>query len=283
MNVYQVITDRILQSLAEGCVPWRKPWRTAAPMNLVSSKEYRGINVIILQASRFESSYWLTFNQARALGGSVCKGERGTPIVFWKREEDGDEKGEPEERFVLRYFTVFNVAQCQGIKAPPAAPRPAFDPIAACERIVSGFEGRPRIEHGGAMACYIPALDEIRMPAHEAFSTSPEYYSTLFHELIHSTGAQHRLARKGILDRAGFASHSYSFEELVAECGAAFLCAEAGIVNSTIDNSAAYLASWAKKLKSEPRWLVHAAGQAAKAADLVLGRQARADVSAEAA
>lgn len=283
MNVYQVITDRILQSLAQGVVAWRKPWRTTTPMNLVSGKEYRGINVIMLHTSSFESPYWLTFNQARTLGGTVCKGERGTPIVFWRRDEERDEKGEPEERFVLRYFTVFNIAQCQGVKAPTVEPRPAFDPIAACERIVAGFAGRPRIEHGGAVACYVPALDNVRMPSREAFSSSPEYYSTLFHELTHATGAAHRLARKGILDRAGFASHAYSFEELIAECGAAFLCAEAGIVNATLDNSAAYIASWSKKLRTEPRWLVHAAGQAARAADLVLGRLARTDANAEAA
>jgi antirestriction protein ArdC len=282
MNVYQVITDRILQALAEGVVPWRKPWRTTAPMNLVSRKEYRGINVIMLQATRYESPWWLTFNQARALKGTVCKGERGTPIVFWKRQEERDERGEPEERFVLRYFTVFNIEQCAGIKPPPVAPRPAFDPIAACERIVTGFEGRPRIEHGGAVACYIPAIDEVRMPARESFTSSPEYYSCLFHELVHSTGAQHRLARAGILDRTGFGSHAYSFEELVAECGSAFLCAEAGIVNATLDNSAAYIASWSKALKREPTWLVRAAGHAAKAADLVLGRQ-RAQANAEAA
>jgi antirestriction protein ArdC len=121
------------------------------------------------------------------------------------------------------------------------------------------------------------------MPAREAFNSVPEYYSTLFHELTHSTGAAHRLARKGVVDPIRFSSHDYSFEELVAECGAAFLCANAGIDNRTLDNSAAYIASWGRKLRSEPRWIVEAAGQAAKAADLILGKQARATVEAEAA
>ena len=290
MNVYQVITDRILQSLSQGVVPWRKPWVTATPKNLVSRKEYRGINVLLLGASSFESSYWLTFNQARSLGGTVKKGERGTPVVFWKpiegrsgsasHDQDGEER---DRRFILRYFTVFNVAQCEGIQAPAVASRPAFDPIEECERLARGFANGPRVEHGGSGACYLPALDLVRMPRGEAFSSSPEYYSTLFHELVHSTGAAHRLARKGVVDRTGFASHAYSQEELVAECGAAFLCAEAGISTATLDNSAAYIASWGTKLRSEPRWIVQAAGQAAKAADLILGRNMRVEANTEAA
>jgi antirestriction protein ArdC len=284
MNVYQVITDRILQSLADGVVPWRKPWGTATPKNLVSGREYRGVNVFLLGAAPFESPWWLTFNQARSLGGTVMKGERGTPVVFWKPIEQGSMATRPEEDgaerdrwFVLRYFTVFNVAQCQGIEAPPSVAERAFDSIEQCERIVAGFEGRPRIVLGGSGACYVPALDEVRMPVREAFSSPPEYYSTLFHELSHSTGAAHRLARKGVIDRARFGSHDYSQEELVAECGAAFLCAEAGIENRTLDNSAAYIASWSKVLKSEPRWIVHAAAQAAKAADLILGRASKSE------
>jgi antirestriction protein ArdC len=121
------------------------------------------------------------------------------------------------------------------------------------------------------------------MPPRASFTSPAEFYSTLFHELVHSTGSAGRLNRKGITDRSDFGGHAYSFEELVAECGSAFLCAEGGIANSTLDNSAAYIATWAKALKSEPRWIVHAAGQAAKAADLVLGRQARTETSAEAA
>jgi antirestriction protein ArdC len=283
MNVYQVVTDRILESLSSGVVTWRKPWVTATPKNLVSGKDYRGVNVLLLGASSFESSYWLTFNQARILGGTVKKGERGTPVVFWKISEDKDDHDEPEKRFVLRYFTVFNVAQCQGIQTPPVIDSRAFDPIERCERIVAGFAKGPRVEHGGSSACYLPALDLIKMPRREAFTSSPEYYSTLFHELIHSTGAAHRLARKGVADRTGFASHAYSQEELIAECGAAFLCAEAGISNRTLDNSAAYIASWAKVLKSDPRLVVHAAAQAGKAADLIQGKDARAEANAEAA
>jgi antirestriction protein ArdC len=286
MNVYEIITDRIVESLRKNVVPWRKPWVTQAPKNLISGKNYRGVNVLLLGSAPHQSPWWLTFNQARDLGGSVKKGERGTPVVFWKISEKKDARGKIEKSFILRYYTVFNVAQCESVQAPPSIPRPAFNPIEECERIVSGFEGRPQIEHGGGMACYVPALDRIQIPAREAFSSAPEYYSTLFHELTHSTGAASRLNRKTVTDPSSFASHAYSFEELIAECGAAFLCANGGISSATLDNSAAYIASWAKKLRSEPKWIVNASAQAAKAADLVLGKLASAsteEASAEAA
>ena len=285
MNVYQVITDRILSSLSSGVVPWRCPWRTEIPKNLVSGKDYRGVNVLLLQASPFESPYWLTFNQAKDLGGSVKKGERGAPVIFWKISKDEDDRGSIEKSFVLRHYTVFNVAQVEGIVAPPTSSPKAFDSIEECESVVRAYRDPPRIEHGGGSACYVPPLDRVQLPPRPAFHSVPEYYSTLFHELAHSTGAAHRLARKGVVDPVRFASHDYSFEELVAECGAAFLCAQAGIENRTLDNSAAYIASWARKLRAEPRWIVEAAGQAAKAADLVLGKASKSneDSSAQAA
>jgi antirestriction protein ArdC len=286
MNVYEIITDRIVDSLSKGVIPWRKPWVTQSPKNLISGKDYRGVNVLLLGSAPYESPWWLTFNQSRDLGGTVKKGERGTPVIFWKVYGKETEGGDSEDRrFVLRYYTLFNIAQTQGVQAPPAAPRPAFNPIEECERIVSGFEGRPTIEHGGSQAFYAPSLDRIQVPARETFSSAPEYYSTLFHELTHSTGSANRLARKAVMDPNSFASHEYSFEELIAECGAAFLCAHGGISTATLDNSAAYIASWAKKLRSEPKWIVNASAQAAKAADLVLGKVARTNVetSAEAA
>jgi antirestriction protein ArdC len=272
MNVYAVVTDRILEALVKGVVPWRKPWRAEPPKNLVSGREYRGVNVLLLQTQPFESPYWLTFNQARDLRGNVKRGERGTPIVFWRITKRDDGNGKVSKNFVLRYFTVFNVAQCDGIEAPPAVERVAFNPIETCEEIVASYFIPPSIVHGGSQACYVPSEDEVRIPPRERFVSPEEYYLTLFHELCHSTGAVHRLARKGVVDAARFATHDYSFEELIAECGSAFLAAHAGISPATLENSAAYIASWAQKLRSEPRWIVEAAAHASKAADLVLGR-----------
>ena len=274
MNVYEIVTARILEALSAGVVPWRKPWRTEAPKNLVSGKDYRGVNVLLLQSQPFESPYWLTFNQAKTLGGAVKRGQRGTPIVFWKITDEKDRAGKITKGFLLRYFTVFNVAQTEGIEVPETVERPAFDAIEECEKVIASYVDPPRIEHGGGRACYAPSEDRVRMPARESFTSPEEYYSTLFHELAHSTGASHRLARKGVVDPSRFATHDYSFEELVAECGSAFLAAHTGIAPTTLENSAAYIASWSKKIRSEPRWIVEAASQAAKAADLIRGKAA---------
>lgn len=272
MNVYQIVTERILEALAKGVVPWRKPWRTETPKNLISGRDYRGVNIFLLSAQPFESPYWLTFKQAKELGGTVRRGERGTPIVFWKITEDEDSNGKVSKGFLLRYFTVFNVAQTEGIEAPPTAERSAFNPIEACEKVVASYKDPPSILQMGQQAAYLPSLDRIWIPKPEQFTSPEEYYSTLFHELAHSTGAPHRLNRKGVADPSRFASHTYSFEELVAECTSAFLATHAGIAPATLANSAAYIASWASKLKSEPRWIVDASAQAAKAADLILGK-----------
>lgn len=274
MNVFEIVTARIIEALARGTAPWRKCWGVERPRNLVTGREYRGVNVLLLQSGAFESAHWLTFKQAKDLGGTVKRGERGTPIVFWKVTENEKKDGTTSKAFVLRYFTVFNVEQTEGIEIPGPNTFNLLDPIEECERIVEGYANPPRIDHGGGAAFYMPAQDRIQVPGRKMFSSVPEYYSTLFHELIHSTGAAHRLARKGVVDGARFSSHDYSFEELVAECGAAFLCAEGGISPSTIENSAAYLGSWMEKLRDEPRWIVEAAGHASRAADLVLGRVA---------
>ncbi len=199
------------------------------------------------------------------------KGEKGRLVVLWRwltNDETGDEFP------MLRHYTVFNVVQCEGITVPETPARP-FAPIEAAERIVANLPANhARVGHGLSAACYVPDPDEIRMPMRGAFRTEEEYYCTLFHELTHSTGHESRLARKGIVDRARFASHAYSEEELVGEMGASFLCHASGILPATIENSAAYLRSWVKVLNGDSRLVVRAAGAAQKAADWLLNRQA---------
>lgn len=272
-QVYESVTVRILECLDKGVVPWRKPWGVAAPRNLSSGHVYRGVNQILLSCAAFSSPYWVTFKQARMLGGSVKRGERGTPIVFWKVYENEKRNGEIDKRFVLRHFTVFNAEQTQGIYIPKLEAPKAVDPIEDCEKIVTSFKDSPSIEHGGNRACYVPSLDQIHLPSRTAFSSAEEYYSTLFHEFVHATGASKRLGRKGVVDVKSFSSHEYSYEELIAECGSAFLCAHAGIAPKTLDNSASYIAHWASALKNDPKWIVQAASAAAKASDFILGKQ----------
>lgn len=273
MNVYEIVTDRILDSLKAGVVPWRKPWSCSAPKNIVSGHDYRGINVLLLQSTPFLSPFWMTYRQAKALGGAVKRGVRGTPIVYWNVRET-EEEGKKRDRAFLRYFTVFNLEQCEGIEAPALSVRPSFNPIEECEKVLTTYRNGPRVAHGGDRAFYLPAHDLVQLPPQGSFDRTEEYYSTLFHELVHSSGAAHRLARKALLDGVKFASHAYSKEELVAEIGAAFLCAHTGIAPQTCENSHAYISFWMSALIGDSRMVIEAASHAAKAADLILDRAA---------
>jgi len=213
----------------------------------------------------------------------VRQGETGLPVVYWKfgtREvQDGDEI--IEKRSVLcRYYTVFNAEQCEDLRVRPAAPaedQPQIGPIEACEQVVSGWNARPVIHHHGDAASYNKLTDAVQMPTRSCFDGAEEYYSTLFHELVHSTGHPERLNRSTLTDFERFGDEIYSREELVAEMGAAFLAGYCGIENRTINNSVAYLASWLEALKNDSRMVLIAAGQAQKAADLILSRPARND------
>jgi antirestriction protein ArdC len=275
-SVYEIVTSRILAELEKGQVPWRKPWRTLPPANLVSKKPYRGINVFLLALTGDGSQYWLTYRQAQALGGNVRKGEHGTKIVFWKfdKYETETADGEAEERksAFLRYYTVFNLEQTEGLKALLALP-PAR-PIESAEAIAQGMPNPPAFEQD-SQAAYIPSRDTVTMPSRTAFESQAEYYSTLFHELTHSTGHAKRLARERFDTPQKFGSESYSREELIAEMGSAMLCGVAGIEQSTLANSAAYLKSWIARLKADSKLVVSAASAAQKAADYIRGESAK--------
>ncbi len=283
-SVYEIVTERLLEKLEQGTVPWHKPWAAGgAPRNLISGKEYRGVNVFLLGCQGFTSPYWLTFKQARSLGGSVRKGERATPVVFWKwieRASEDPETGETETQKIplVRYFSVFNVEQCDGISharlvVEPDEPEP-FNPIESAEAIVSGYPKPPAIAHDGrASAFYRPATDSIHMPTQETFDSEAAYYGTLFHEIGHSTGCEKRLARPGVTNRIRYGSHEYSLEELCAEMSAAVLLAEAGIDSEgLVDNSAAYISSWVKALRNDKKLVVFAGAQAQRAVDHILDR-----------
>jgi antirestriction protein ArdC len=280
MNVYEVINTRIIELLAQGTVPWRKTWNATSnqPKNLISKKDYRGVNVFLLACMPYSSPYWLTFKQAQDKGGFVRKGEKSTPVVFWKWLDRNDANVEDGEAItgngkipMLRYYSVFNLEQVEGIEPPPATEViHSFTPIERAEQIIDGMPYRPEIKHGGNSASYSPKWDRVKMPDPTAFESPEEYYSTLLHELTHSTGHASRVGRKGILEPSYFGSHEYSKEELVAEMGATFLCANAGIEQRIIENSAAYIQGWLRNLRNDKTLLVHAAAQAQKACDYIL-------------
>jgi antirestriction protein ArdC len=271
-SVYEIITNQILADLEKGEVPWRKPWHSLPPANLISKKPYRGINVFLLGFAGYGSQFWLTFNQAKQLGGNIRKGQHGTKVIFWKckTRETESADGEIEERrsAFLRYYTVFNLEQTEGLSALLTLP-PAF-PIESAEEIVKAMPNPPAFEQD-SRAAYIPSKDTVTMPSRMAFQSQAEYYSTLFHELAHSTGHAKRLGREGIEKIQPFGSEDYSKEELVAEMGSAMLCGVAGIEQATIGNSAAYLRGWINRLKADSRLVIAAARAAQEAADYIRG------------
>lgn len=280
-DLYQTVTDQIIDAMQRGVIPWKKPWKATGgcPRN-IRGRRYRGINALLLAmhsaVSNWTHPVYLTFSQTKELGGTVRKGERSAMVVLWKTSVPEKYAANPqacpadERKWLLRYYRVFNVAQVDGL--PPQALPEIIDnglsTIEACEEIVANMPKRPLIRESGQGAFYSPDADEVFMPPLRAFDSAEAYHSTLFHELTHATGHDTRLARPDAF--AGrFGSEPYAKEELVAELGAAFLCARAGIAPATLDDSAAYLANWIKKLREDKRLIITAASAAQRAADFI--------------
>jgi antirestriction protein ArdC len=288
-DIYEQVTSRIITQLEQGVIPWKSPYFSTIgfPKNFNSGKEYRGINIFLLGSLRFTSPYFLTFMQAKERGGNVRKGERGSLVVkygTYTKEGEGEavassETNEGERRY-LKAYTVFNAAQIEGIEFPTEAPAalPVSNECNRAREIIAGMPHAPAIKEGAAIPCYRPSTDSVHMPERGFFVSEEAYYSTLFHELSHATGHASRLARKSLMENKGMDSTAaearkvYAEEELVAEMGASFLNAHAGIIDAEFENSAAYLQGWIDALKSKDAkgWIIRAASQAQKAADYIL-------------
>ena len=275
--IYEVVTQKIIDLLKAGVVPWEIPWRTAnvMPQNLVTQRPYSGINFWLLLCRKDSLPFYLTFEQAKSLGGTIRKGEKSIMVVFWKllkyQDKDKEEKVTP----FLRYYHVFNISQIDGIDAKKIPITEAFDhdfnPISAADAIIQKWIDCPKIKWGEDYAHYAPFLDTVCMPDPRTFFHDEQCYSILFHELVHSTGHSSRLGRHEKLSDHQFGSRDYSQEELVAEMGAAYLCGITGIEQETIQNNAAYIKSWISTFKNDPKVLIMAAAQAQKAVDYILG------------
>src|SRR6185436_5795076 len=190
-DVYQIVTNKIIEQLEKGCVPWKRPWTSAGlPQNLITRKPYRGINVMLLASCNYSQNFFLTFKQAKDLGGKIKKGAKTQIVIYWKKEEKADtEGGEKKVKSILRYYLVYNISQCEGL---PEDKLPHVDmqnqPILNCEEIVNGMPQCPAIQQVEDTAYYHPIHDYVNMPPMKNFLHSEAYYSTLYHELVHSTG-----------------------------------------------------------------------------------------------
>ena len=267
MGVYEMVTQKVIDQLEKGVIPWRRPWVNGIAVNWMTQKPYRGINAFLLDPGEYA-----TFNQITKAGGKVKKGEKSHMVVFWKWIEKEDENGEIENIPLLRYYRVFEInTQVEGLKSKRTIETYDHDPIDKCEEIIRGYKDAPSFSWKSGEAFYDPMKDHINVPPMKDFKIVDEYYSTMFHEMVHSTGHEKRLARDEVVRTHKFGSEEYSKEELVAEMGAAMLCGVSEIDNNTIENSASYIQSWLRVLKEDKRMVVLAAAKAQKAVDYILG------------
>jgi antirestriction protein ArdC len=274
-DMYGIINNMIIEKLQNGRMPWKQTWNNYGPArNYVSKKAYRGINALILSNTEYEYPLFLSFLQTKELGGYIRKGSKSLEVIYWKTlefENDDKIKRIP----FLRYYNVFNVECVEGIKLKLPA-KYINDSIECCENIVNEMPSKPVIDHGGDEPYYNWKEDRVKVPHRENFILSDEYYATLFHELAHSTGHVSRLNREECMKPSIYGSRDYCKEELVAEIATCFLCAEAGISNNTIDNSAAYIQFWIERLthmlREDNKAFVRASTQAQKASDFILNK-----------
>ncbi len=280
-NLYEMITEKVIASLEKGVIPWVKPWKGASlPMNFKTGYKYKGINLLLLALSGFSVPYFLTFNQVRELGGKVKKGAEATIIIFWSWREKVktvDGKDETETYPVLQYYHVFNITQTEGIEYESRFDQiENFNPLSICDEVVLGFKDSPAIEHNEQRAYYYNEKDLINMPFKKSFRSEEDYYKTLFHEMIHSTGHKSRLNRDipAILNNRS----EYSKEEVIAELGATFLCGHTYIESNVIEDSASYIEFWLKQLKQDKKFVFSVSSQAQKAVEYILGHSNNAEV-----
>ena len=289
-NVYQAVTDRIIAQMEQGIVPWHKPWTGAADgaINYVSRRAYSVLNQWLLG----RDGEWLTFKQVQQCGGRIKKGAKAGMVVFYTQQqykvmvnvEDEDGNVHEEERTkvkpVLRAYNVFHISDCEGIESKiQEGVKNEVEPIEQAEKVISEYVSREkeltfRNDSVTDKAYYSPESDMVCVPMISQYDVVDEYYSTTFHELVHSTMKESRCNRKAENKMAAFGSADYSREELVAETGSAMLCTKIGIdCDKAFKNSVAYIQSWLKALKNDNKMIVWAASRAEKAAKYIMGEQ----------
>lgn len=276
LNVYEMVTERIIKQLEQGTIPWQKPWTgvRSGAFNRVSKKPYSLINQAILE----KPGEYATFKQWKDLGGHIKKGAKAEMVVFWKiiDVEEKNDKGEIEKKKLplLRYYNVFHISQVEGVEPLKEKLNTEIEPIEEADRIIKEYVDREHITFKECIsdkAFYRPMTDTVVVPLKEQFKNTNSFYQVAFHEITHSTGAQKRLDRD-IKELAPFGSEIYSKEELVAELGSAFLINHLGIeTEGTFQNSASYIESWLQVLRNDNKFIVSASSKAEKAVNYILG------------
>lgn len=275
MDIYAAVTERIIAQMEQGIIPWQKPWiSTSKAISHATGKPYSLLNQMLLG----RPGEYVTFKQCSEAGGHVKKGEKSSLVCFWKWiEQEDEETGETKEIPFLRYYSVFHIDQCEGITAKYTT-ETAFPDCAStvetAQDIITDYLGREGVKlthNEGDRAFYRPSSDDIVIPLRKQFVSTAEYYSTVFHELTHSTGHPSRLNR--LTHPSFFGTEEYSKEELVAEIGSASLVNHCGLESSTsFRNNAAYIQNWLTVLRNDKRFIVSAAGKAEKAVNLILNQ-----------
>lgn len=270
MDLYQVVTNKIIEKLENGIVPWRRTYsENNYPVNWKTGKMYRGINLLLLEPGEYA-----TFRQIKESGGKVKKGAKSHTIIFWKLIDGEDEEGEKKKIPMLKKYQVFEInSQVEGLESKREIVKNNNKTIDKAKEILDNYflqNKAPKKEEKAGVPCYIPRQDKICMPNMSDFIGAEEYYSTFYHEMVHSTGHKERLNREGVTSKINFGSEVYSKEELIAEIGANMLCMVAEIDDKTFDNSVNYIGNWLQQLKNDKKLIVQAAQNAQKAMDFIL-------------
>ncbi len=286
IDVYAMVTTRIIELMEAGDIPWRKSWaKKGIPVNAVSKRPLGAINIILLNSYDFATNRFLTWSQIKESGGSVVKGEKGIVVVFTKIIETEVEKNgtiEKDKKLVHRYYKVFNVEQCKDLPAElTPAEESSIEPLSECYAIIEGMKDAPRIIHRGSEAFYTLSHDSITMPKMKSFPSSVEYYSMLFHQLVLSTGHETRLNRKELYENQLPITTPYSLEEMIAEMGSCYLRSYAGLPIPDVSNKEAYIEGWLNVFKRDNKFLIKAASLSQKAVEYILNPKVKADTAPE--
>ncbi len=274
-DVQTIITERVIHLLEKGIMPWRTPWMEGGvPTSLVSKRPFKGINVILLAALGYDNNHFLTLKQLEGMGGTVKKDEKPNMIVFWNTPQSSD-KPEEKRSGTLKYYLVYNVAQCDGLQGIPEIVRET-NPIKACERIIANLQNSCSIRNKDTGSYYDPLEDYINIPKLKSFANPASYYSALFHQLVHSTGHHTRLDRMGLVQMSEYGCNGFTQEELIAEIATNYLENFTG-VPCPFEPSQEYIDGWIQKFKADKYLIFTACTLAQKAIDYVLNIQADKD------